>query len=332
MKGNNKIIIVLTLIVGMAIGMILKEVLFSGSDQTKKNSETAQTEHREHEESGEEEDHGEELARLSDEELQEFGVELAIADKGEIQQHVDLTGEIRIDPDRLAHITPRFPGIVREVRKKIGDRVKKGEVIAIIESNESLAPYEVNSLIDGTVIEMHLTKGEVISDASHDIVVADLSYVWADLNVYQKDLRYIDVGQPVEIFAGPKIPEVKGTISYISPVVDEGTRTAIARVVLRNSDRRWRPGLFVTGKVLTESESVPIAVPKTALQTFKDQTVVFVKTEEGFKPQPVSTGSSNRTMVEIRSGLRAGEQYAASGAFTLKADLMKESFGGGHGH
>jgi cobalt-zinc-cadmium efflux system membrane fusion protein len=330
--SNNKYIIAVTLMVGIIIGMIVQEMVFSEND----SHSSGRIERHEGPDGRREADiegaHGEETARLSDEELQEFGIELAEAGEGQIQLHLDLTGEIKIDPDRLAHIFPRFPGIVREVRKKIGDRVKKGDVLAIIESNESLSPYEVTSLIDGTVIEMHLTKGEVINDASHDIVVADLSYVWADLNVYQKDLQYIRTGQRAVISGGAKMPEAQGKISYLSPVVSEATRTAIARVVLPNPDGRWRPGLFVNGRVVTESAAVPLAVPKTALETYEGQTVIFVKTADGFKPQPVSIGRSNRTHVEILEGLKPGQAYVAKGAFTLKAELQKESFGGDHGH
>ena len=350
MKGNNKLLIALTLIVGIIIGMIVQEIVFSANDSHSSGSIESREEHGGHNEADEgaehdghnetggdaehveESGHGEEIARLSNEELQEFGIELADAGEGQIQLHIDLTGEIKIDPDRLAHITPRFSGIVKAVHKKIGDKVTKGEVIAVIESNESLAPYEVTSLIDGTVIEMHLTIGEVISDASHDIVVADLSYVWADLNVYQKDLQFIETGQRAVISGGAKMPEGKGKISYISPVVDEATRTAVARAVLPNPAGRWRPGLFVNGRVVTESVTAATVVPKTALETYEHQTVVFVKTTEGFKPQPVSIGRSNRTNVEILAGLKAGQTYVSKGGFTLKAELQKESFGEGHGH
>ncbi len=274
----------------------------------------------------------EEIVQLSPEELEEFGIELATAGPGKIQIHVDLTGEIVIDSNRLAHIIPRYPGIVKEVRKKIGDTVKKGEVLAIIESNESLVPYEVKSLINGTVIEMHLTVGEVINDASHDFLIAELSKVWANLNVYQKDLPYVKIGSKAIITAGSGIEETEGVISYLSPVVDEHTRTATARVVLNNPDGRWRPGLFVSATVVKEETDVAIIVPKTAIESFEDRTVVFIKTDEGFKPQPVSIGRSNTHYVEIIVGLQAGQEYVSKGGFTLKAELQKGQLSGGHGH
>lgn len=277
---------------------------------------------------GDDEHGDEEIVQLSQAELEEFGIELAAAEAGKLQVHIDLTGEIVIDPDRLAHITPRFPGIVKAVRKKIGDKVNKDEVLAIIESNESLAPYEVKSLIKGTVIDMHLTMGEVITDDSHSFTVADLSKVWVNLNVYQKDLPYISIGQRAVVSASPGLQKAEGKIFYISPVVDEETRTATARVVLNNPEGRWRPGIFVNARVEIENIDVPILVPKTALQTFEGQTVVFVKTDEGFRPKNVSIGRTNTEFAEIITGLRPGQEYVAKGGFTIKAELGKSSFGG----
>ncbi len=286
-----------------------------------------------HSESHDEAESGEhrEVVQLSDAEMKEFDIRLATAGPGKFEIHKDLTGEIVPDPERLAHIVPRFPGIVLEVHKQIGDRVKKGEVLAVIESNESLAPYQVRSLIDGTVIEMHLTRGEMVSDATHAFVVADLRVVWANLNVYQKDLPYITVGQKATVFGIEKSLQYTGRISYVSPVVNEDTRTATARVVVPNPHRQWRPGMFVNARVVVDEVTPPVVVPNTALETYENKTVVFVQTPDGFVPRPVKVGRTNDQFAEILEGLQPGEVYVAKNGFTLKAELLKESFGG-HGH
>lgn len=293
-------------------------------------------EHQPQGHSHEDESHSEaehrELVQLPDAVLAEFGIAVDTAGPGIVWQHRDLTGEIVIDPDRLAHIIPRFPGIVKSVRKKIGDQVRAGEVLAVIESNESLSPYEVTSQIDGTVIEMHLTKGEAVNDNRHDIIVADLSYVWADLSVYQKDLEHLAVGQQATISIGGNIPDFTGRIAYISPTLSEAKRTATARVIVANPHGHWRPGLFINAEVITAAAEVPLAIPKTALESFENQTVVFVKTGDGFTPQPVKIGRENHTTVEILAGLAVGDRYVSKGGFTLKAELEKSAFGDGHSH
>ena len=118
------------------------------------NEDTNKTE--EHIES---EEHSEAI-KLSDEVLKELGIEIKNAGAGVITNHIDLTGEIKAEPSRLSHIIPRFPGIVKEVYKTVGEKVKQGEVLALIESNETLTTYEVQSLLDGTIIELHMAKGD----------------------------------------------------------------------------------------------------------------------------------------------------------------------------
>ncbi len=310
----------LTLILFAILSLVLLQCRSAEKPQTEPHAEA-------------EEHHDDEaIVKLSVQEMKEFGVETAVAGPGKLQVHVNLPGEVVIPPDNLAHIHPRFPGIVKEVRKTVGDKVKKGETLAIIESNESMSDYALKSLIDGTVIEMHMTRGEMIDDNEHGFVVADLSKVWIYLQVYQKDLPYVRTGQTVIISAGKGLPEVRGTISYIAPIIDEITRTAEARVVLRNHNGLWKPGLFVTGRIVTENIQVDVAVPKTALETLDGKTVVFVQEDGGFQPQPVHTGRENDTVVEIVHGLKPGQTYVSKNGFVLKAELMKGEFEEGHGH
>jgi len=273
-----------------------------------------------------------EVIPLTDKELNEFGIKINEVGPGTIQLHSNLTGEIIPNPTKVARIIPRFAGIVREVRKNIGDRLKKGEVIAVIESNESLVRYEVKSSIAGTIINIHLTPGEVIIGDEHSVTVADLSSVWASLSIYQKDWLKIKVGQIGEVSTVDGSRFSKSNIFYVSPIVDEQTRTATAIMKLNNSSGNWKPGMFITARVSTTKKTVPIAVNKNAIQMFNGETVVFVKDKNGFRPQPVSVGLQNNKSVEILAGLHPGQNYISEGAFTIKAELLKEPFGGGNGH
>lgn len=266
--------------------------------------------------------------KLTDNDLKEFGIEIKEAGPGVITNHIDLTGEIRAEPSRLSHIIPRFPGIVKEVYKTVGEKVKQGEVLALIQSNESLTNYEVRSLVDGTIIELHMAKGDLVGGDQVAITVANLEKVWATLNIYQRDINKIKVGQRALVSFGSEEKEKAGIISYVSPVVDEKTRTASARVILNNNSGNWRPGMFVSSKIYVSEKKVPLVIEKSALQTLEDKTVVFIKNGDKFIPQEVKLGMQNDVGVEITSGLQLGQQYVSKGAFTLKAEILKESFGG----
>ena len=183
---------------------------------------------------GEHEHEEEGLVSLSDDQLKQTGIEIGIAKSGFVHKELVFPAEVKLDSDTVAHVYPRFAGIVRQVRKSIGDQVKKGETLAVIESNESLKNYDIKSLIDGTIIERHVTLGEMIREDSECFVVADLSRVWIDINVFPKDLAQIKVGDSARVHATHGAAEAEGKIAYIGPIVSEHTRTALARIILPN--------------------------------------------------------------------------------------------------
>ncbi len=200
--------------------------------------------------------------------------------------------------------------------------------------SEVLTEFNVTAPFDGKVIEKDITLGELLQEDTVAFVVADLSTVWVDLSIYQKDLPFVREGQSVSISPGRGIPDVEGTISYLSPVIAEETRTALARVVLPNPEGYFRPGLFITANLVGEDIPVPLLVPKSALQNLDGETCVFIKHLDGFKSQPVSIGRTSRTHAEIISGLKKGQFYVANGAFEIKAKIITSTMDShaGHGH
>jgi len=173
-----------------------------------------------------------------------------------------------------------------------------------------------------------------VSDDTEIFTIADLSHVWVDLSVPQKDLVSIKKGQRTLISLGFGTPDAEGKISYVSPMADRKTRTALARVVLPNPDGRWRPGLFVKARISVGEMRLPLVVPKEALQRLENENVVFVEAKGGYEPRHVSVGRADGSNVEILSGLFAGERYVAKGGFELKAVMMTRDLGAhaGHGH
>ena len=199
-------------------------------------------------------------------------------------------------------------------------------------SDEWLTRYEIRAPFDGTVIQKHITLGERVSDSTNVFTVADLTDVWVNLTVYQKDFNSLRLGQQVVVKASQNDNQIRSMINYISPLMDESTRTATARVVIDNRNGTWQPGMFVTGLVEVNTYDVTLIVPRRALQTINDHTVVFVQTLEGFEPRSVQIGKKDKTHVEIIAGLEPGQRYVTNNAFTLKAELGKSSLGDGHNH
>jgi cobalt-zinc-cadmium efflux system membrane fusion protein len=267
---------------------------------------------------------------LAPEQLETAGISVTTAGPATIRERVVLNGRVAPNEDALARVMPRFPGVVRSVHKRLGDAVARGDLLAVIESNESLHPFELRAQLAGTVIAKDVAPGEFVSTDRELFRIADLSHVWVDLDVYRRDFGRLRVGQPVRIDAGDGSAPVESALSYLSPIGSVNTQTLLARAVLPNPDRSWRPGLFVTAEVEVGAFPVPVAVSVDALQRLRAWDVVFIAANDVFEAQPVELGRRDRAHVEIVSGLAAGQRYVAAGSFVLKADAGKS--GASHDH
>lgn len=243
---------------------------------------------------------------------------------------LDVMGKIIPNEELTVYISPRFPGIVKAVNKKLGDYVHQGEVLAIIESNESLRNYEVKSEINGMIIKKNINLGMYLSGQENIFVISDLSSVWADFNVYRQDLSRIHVGDPIAVTSLDGSLKQEATVSYLSPLGNESTQSVVARVVLNNTKETWKPGLFISGEITVENVPISVAVKDAALQTFREWNVVFITVDNLFEVVPVQVGRKNKEWVEIKSGLNLGDRYVSENSFILKADLEKS--GAKHEH
>ena len=260
---------------------------------------------------------------LSDAKVAAAGIELATAGPAVLRDSLLLNGMVQPNQESLVQVTPRFPGIVREVRKRIGDQVQKGEVLAIVESNQSLTPYELKASLAGTVIDRQTTLGEYVSEQKPAFVVADLSTVWIDFSVYRRDLGRAHVGDQVFIDPADGRPPIEAKISYLSPVGSSETQSALARATVANPDQRLRPGLFVTGRLTLSERKVAVAVKSSALQTIDNQTVVFVRNGDKFEAREVEIGERDPQLAEVTFGVLEGDKYAARNSFILKSEMGK---------
>jgi cobalt-zinc-cadmium efflux system membrane fusion protein len=318
-----------------------------------------------------------------------------------------------MNADGIAHVAPRASGVVREVAVTLGAKVRRGQVMAVLESSElaeakaaylaeterldlaheqftredglrrkkisseqeyleakqalaeariakrtaeqklrvlgvtgrdlakladepdeSFLRYEMTAPADGTVIARHIAVGERMEAESEPFTLADLDTVWAILTVHQKDVALVRVGTEVEVSIGRGGPSAAGKVTYVSPVVDEATRTAHARVVIDNSGGQWRPGIFVSSVAKVGERRVAVLVPAGAIQTVEGESIIFVKHPEGFVAERVRTGQSDGAMVEILAGLKPGDEYVTEGSFELKAKIVTGGMDphAGHGH
>lgn len=189
---------------------------------------------------------------------------------------------------------------------------------------ENLRTYEIRSPIDGQIISRHVTMGEVVTADQEVYVVADLSKVWAEINIFSQDRPLIKQGQTLTVtFAGSN-QTADAKVIYLSPIIDPDTRTSTAIAEIDNTDGSWYPGAFAQATLVTNQIPVAMVVPREAVQNIDGNDAVFVAENNGFAVKPVAIGRSDDSRFEIVSGLTPGDIYASKNTFLLKAELQKD--------
>ncbi len=267
---------------------------------------------------------------ISAEAAQRAGVVAEIAGPATMSETLSVYGQVKLNANKVARAVPRFGGIVREVRKSLGDTVTAGEVVAIVEANQSLATIAVKAPISGIIVDRDASAGETVVDGATLYTIADLAEVWVDLNIPKRDQARVKVGQPVVIHADDGGAAATGTLSWISLVSSAEAQTLVARIVLVNTDQRWRPGLFVKAELTLAEHSVPVAVKESAIQSLFDFTTVFSQHGDLYQARPLELGRRGGGFVEVLKGLNPGERYVTENSFLIKADIGKS--GASHDH
>jgi cobalt-zinc-cadmium efflux system membrane fusion protein len=271
-------------------------------------------------------DHDEEgssgVIKLTPQQLQSAAIKVASAGPATIRERLPLYGVVAPNAEHVREITPRFPGVIRSVTKRLGDTVRQGETLATVESNESLQTYALTAPLSGAVTARNANAGEQTGERVL-FTVADLSTVWVEVSLFPRDRSRVRVGQSVRVKSGETGHAADGKVVYVAPFGSASNQTLTARVLLDNTEGLWAPGLYVTVDVTLAETQVAVAVRNVALQTLDERTVVFAQGPEGFQPQPVEVGRSDDEATEILGGLKAGDRYVADNSFILKAELGK---------
>jgi membrane fusion protein, copper/silver efflux system len=175
--------------------------------------------------------------------------------------------------------------------------------------------------IGGEIVEKRVVTGQAVQPGDELFLIADRSLLWVELAVFESDARMLRVGLPVELTVDA-LPghTYRGRVTFIHPGLDTTSRTLTARVEVPNRDGRLRPGMYVTARLIPAS-TMRLAVPLTAVLPTGTRQLVFVKRGDGqFVPRDVVTGARSDSLVEIVSGLRAGDEVVASATYLLDSE------------
>ena len=257
------------------------------------------------------------------------GVEIATAGPATIGETRDLFGTVQLATTARSEIRGQFPGRIVSVTKAVGDYVKRGQLLARIESSESLQVYPVYSTVSGVVAERNGNPGDVTFDRAL-YVITDPAQTTVVFNIFPKDLGAVQPGMTVQVetMDGTAIAQVR--LGDYLPDGNVEAGTALIRAALPNRGGRLRAGMALRGRITINAVQVPLAVRTEALQRFRDFTVVFANYGEDYEVRMLTLGRKSPEWTEVLSGIKPGTPYVAKGAFLIRADVEKS--GASHDH
>lgn len=207
------------------------------------------------------------------------------------------------------------------------------EEAAGVRANGNIDPMiTLYAPVGGKIVSSTPVLGSMVDQASEILTIMDPTTLCVDAEVYERDLAKLRQGQQVVITV-PAYPgeTFSGRICYIGDTVKPSTRTVTVRTEVQNRNERLKDGMFADVQLFFQDETKVLALPERAVLDDEGGQIVFVKTAEGYEPQPVSVGMRQAGYIEVVDGLEQGDEVVLDGNFQLKSKLFEEVLKG-HGH
>ena len=218
------------------------------------------------------------------------------------------------------------PNLYNAVRSKLKLWKLSDKQINEIETTGKVKDnFPLYSSVSGTVTDKLVEQGDYIKQGQQLLKINDLNTVWVNLDVYENQIELFKIGQEISIKTNAYPNEVfKGKVSFIDPVIDTPTRTVKLRTVLNNTNNKFKPGMFVEGKIVgVLSKKVQLlSIPSTSVLWTGERSVVYLKSnpnEPIFEMREVKLGNKIGENYEVLSGLQNGDEIVTNGTFTIDA-------------
>lgn len=200
-------------------------------------------------------------------------------------------------------------------------------------SGAAQSSFPVVAPFAGTITEKDAVIGELAQPDKSLFTVADLSTVWIEANLNERDLARVTTGASAEVTVQAYPDErFRGKVVYISGSVDKESRTIRARIEVPNPGGKLKPEMFATARIQAETLGRGITVPAEAISLVDGKKVVFVHEVDGFESREVEMGDDVGGRQVVKGGLHEGDKVVTAGAYAIKARLQKSRIGQGHAH
>ena len=268
----------------------------------------------------------ENLVTLTKENLEHTKIEAQTAALGSLEVTLKAAGRVSENLNKTAKVVSTLEGRLTKLNYDLNDKVKEGQVLALVQTPELLGKaLEVKSPIDGVITDRRSTAGELVSKETQIYTISDPTDLWVIAEIKERDIAAVKSGQQTN-FAVLAYPgeAFHGKIVRIGNRVEDDSRTLEVRIEVNNADGRLKPGMFADVEIVTTVQENVLVIGDTALQTNAEEQIAFVMLDEGkFEKRTVKTGMEQHGRVQVLEGIKEGEKVVTTGSFILKSELLK---------
>lgn len=268
----------------------------------------------------------ENVVSLTKENLQHVEIKTEVAKLGNLETTLKAAGRVSDNMNKTAKVVSTLEGRLIKLNYDLNDRVKAGDVLALVQTPELLGkPLEVKSPIDGVITDRKSTAGELLSKETPIYTVSEPADLWVLAEIKERDIGAVKVGQDT-VFTVLAYPgeQFRGKVVRVGNRVEEASRTLEVRIEVSNTDGRLKPGMFADVEIVTTVQENVLLIPDAAMQTDGDSQIVFVALDGNkFEKRIVTIGLDRRGLVQILQGVKPGEKVVTDGSFILKSEMLK---------
>jgi multidrug efflux pump subunit AcrA (membrane-fusion protein) len=272
----------------------------------------------------------ENIVTLTKENLEHAEIKAEPAVLGSIEVTLKAAGRVSDNVNKTAKVTSTLEGRITKLNFDIGDTVKAGDVLALIQTPELVGKaLELKAPIDGVIVERKNAVGELVEKANAIYTISDPTDLWVLAEIKEVDIGAVKVGQDAgfTVLAYPS-ETFHGKVVRIANQVEADSRTVEARIEVNNDDGRLKPGMFADVEITTTVVEGALVIDDSALQTDEDKQTVFVALDGNrFEKRVVKLGQEQHGRVQVLEGVKPGDKVVTEGSFILKSEMLKGELG-----
>jgi membrane fusion protein, heavy metal efflux system len=272
----------------------------------------------------------ENIVTLTEANLEHVQIKTEPVVRGNLATTLKAAGRVSANANKTAKVASTLEGRLVALHVDLNDRVKRGDILALIEAPELLGKQlELKAPIDGVIVERKSAAGEQVDKAKEIFTISEPKSLWVIAEIKERDIGAVRVGQEAKfnVIAYPG-ETFHGKVVRIANEVEKESRTLEVRIETDNGDGRLKPGMFADVEITTDVLQNVLIIPDAALQTDEDRQIIFVALGGNkYQKRGVTLGLEREGRVQVLDGVSQGEKIVTDGSFILKSEMLKGELG-----